>query len=128
MPRPNTTARCRFFTPPATSTANTTMASTMAEPRSGSFMTERGAEREHQHHRAHDAPPVVDLAGAPAHEVGGVQQEGELGDLARLEAEHAHAEPTPRSRHVDPDAGDQHDDEQDHADDEQRADQARHLR
>ena len=69
-----------------------------------------------------------ELARAPADEVGRVEQERELGELARLEAEEAGTEPAARPRHVDPDAGDEHHDEQHHADDRAAADQRRHRR
>ena len=113
MPRPTRPRGGASARPPATSTANTTMASTMAEPRSGSFITSAGSSASTSITGRTTRRQSCELAAAPAHEVGGVEQERELGDLGRLEAEHARAEPAARPRHVDADAGDEHDDEQD---------------
>ena len=91
---------------------DTTSASTMAEPRSGSFITRSVNPPSTRTTGLAHPPPVAQLAGSPAHEVGGVQEQRELGDLARLEPEHPGAEPAARTRDVDADAGDEHDAEQ----------------
>ncbi len=119
MPSAPTTARWVLRTPPATSTEMTTSASTIAEPRSGSFITSRVTPPSTQSTGPDHAPPVVQLTGATAHEIGGVEEQRELGELAGLEPEDARTQPPPGARHVDADARDQHDDEQHRAHDQQ---------
>ena len=111
-------------TPPATSTASTIE---REHDRGVEVGLAHHEDAEHRRARAAPgAPPGASRASSPARrldEVGGVEQQRELRELARLEPEHPGAEPAARPDDVDADAGDEHDDEQHHADDEQRADQ-----
>jgi hypothetical protein len=85
---------------------------------------EEAEPRQHEDNGLHHPSPVVDFRAATVHEIGGVEQQRELRQLARLEAHEIEAEPAPRPRHVDADAGHEHDDEQCRARDHQWRHQA----
>ena len=95
----------------------------MVEPMSGSFITRKQKPPRTRITGFTTRRQSVDLGAAAAHEIGGVQEERELGELARLEAHEVEAEPAPRARDVDADAGHEHDHEQRGAGDHQGRDE-----
>ena len=85
---------------------------------------ERPEEAEHQPDGPQHRPPVADASGPAGEEVGAVEQQGELGQLRRLDAHRTDAEPPGRPVDVDPDAGHEHEHQQPGRDDQRRADVA----
>ena len=100
------------------------MAIVIVVPMSGWSITSAAEEAEHQPDRPQHRPPVADVGRPPGEEVGAVEQQGELGQLRRLEAHRPDAEPPGRPVDVDADAGDQHEQQQAGRDDQRRADVA----
>ena len=105
-------ARCRSRTPPATRMAPTMSASTTVESRSGSTTTSAAIVTNTSPIGLQRAPPVAELVLAAGEEVGAEHEQRELGDLGRLEPQRADAEPAARPADRDPDAGDQHEQQQ----------------
>ena len=69
---------------------------------------QRGERPEHHQHRLQRDPPVVDLVEPAGQQVGHEQQHGQLGELRRLDAGEAVAEPARGAVHVDAEARDHH--------------------
>src|SRR6266511_34922 len=78
------------------------------------------ARGDHEHRPQH-AAPVPQLALPSGEQVGREQDDRELGELGRLEPPDADPEPAPRSGHMTPDPGYEHEDEEPARDHEERA-------
>jgi hypothetical protein len=91
---------------------------TSAVPRSGCEATSRIAAGHEQH--GHDVARVRDAARALGEQLRPVQDEGELGELRRLELQRPGAEPAPRPVHGHADARQLHGQQADEREREQR--------
>src|SRR6266540_4862313 len=83
---------------------------------------ERADDGEDDEDGAEDPPPVVEIANAACEHVGRIDEERQLGDLARLEPDGTGAEPAARPGDLDPDARNQYGKEEQDAHDEQGPD------